>query len=235
MNKIGTFLTVAALALMAGACTSKSYVVHAPPMEESLRASALAGQPVAPYRLQVGDKLNVRFYRNPELDQEVVIRPDGKISLPYVDDVQAAGRSPAELDVELSTRYTGELANPSLTVVVVEYGVGQIFIGGEVKQEGLVNLGGGMTLYQAIVASGGFADSARRSAVVLLRRNEDGERIAREIDVRPIATGANPGDDVPLQPFDMVLVPRSGVTNVNLWVQQYIRDNLPINVIPLFN
>jgi protein involved in polysaccharide export with SLBB domain len=235
MNKIGTFLTVAALALMAGACTSKSYTVHAPPAEGNLRASALSGQPPAPYRLQVGDKLNVRFYRNPELDQEVVIRPDGKISLPYVDDVQAAGRTPAELDVELSTRYTGELANPSLTVIVVEYGVGQIFIGGEVKQEGLVNLGGGMTLYQAIVASGGFADSARRSAVVLVRRNEDGERIAREIDVRPIATGANPGDDVPLQPFDMVLVPRSGVTNVNLWVQQYIRDNLPINVIPLFN
>ncbi len=234
MNKIGMKLNVVALALLAAGCTSKSHIVHAPPAEADIRASAQAGVPPAPYRLQIGDKLSVRFYRNPELDQEVVVRPDGKISLPYVDDVQAAGRTPPELDADLTKKYTGELATPNLTVVVVEYGVGQIFVGGEVKQEGLVNLGGGMTLYQAVVASGGFADSARRSAVVLVRRNENGERVAREVDVLPIANGSDPGVDVPLQPFDMVLVPRSGVTNVNLWVQQYIRDNLPINVLPLF-
>ena len=91
-----------------------------------------------------------------------------------------------------------------------------------------------MTLVQAVYAAGGFLETAQRSNVVLVRKDEQGSRISRAVDVRAVASGKDASQDVPLQPYDMVFVPRSGITNVNLWVQQYIRDNLPVNLVPLF-
>jgi len=228
-NTVLRIAVVLAATILSG-CTAKTYMIQARPAENSFEVrNAPRGLP-GPYRLHVGDQLNIRFYRNPELDQEVTVRPDGMISLPYVDDVKAAGLTPPELDAQLTKMYTGELATPDVTVIVVTFAGQRIYVGGEVARQGILDLTANLTLIQAVMAAGGFTNYARRDKVVLVRQGpEEGTRIARAIDVRPIIDGSDPNGDVPLEPYDMVLVPTSGIGNLNQWVNLYIREMLPIN------
>ena len=182
------------------------------------------------YRLQVNDLLQIRFWNNQELDGQVRIRPDGKISMPYVDDVVAAGLTPEELDMQLVERYSAELASPEITVIVSETG-SQVYVGGEVGSEGPVRLTGNLSLLQAIQAAGGFRTTARRKDVLLIRRPPGGEPVARAVDLRPVLSGADPGLDLALKASDIVFVPRTKIANVNLFVQQYVNQILPIQSI----
>jgi polysaccharide biosynthesis/export protein len=186
-----------------------------------------------PYVLQVGDELAIKFYTNPELNEDVKVRPDGKISLQLIDDVQAAGLSPMQLDAELTKRYTGELADPNVSVIVRVSGLQQVYVSGEVGKQGAVPLVGELTLYQAIQTAGGFLDTAHRRQVILIRKGPDGKPFGRAIDVRHVQAGENPEWDVPMRPLDMVFVPRSKIANVDLFVKQYIRDALPIQYLPI--
>lgn len=186
-----------------------------------------------PYLLQVGDELAIKFYTNPELNEDVKIRPDGMISLQLIDDVLAAGRSPGELDADLTKRYTGELADPQVTVIVRRSGLNRIYIDGEIGKPGVVTLAGGMTLYQAIQRAGGLLETAHRKQIILIRKGPDGQPVGRAIDIRPIQRGFNPALDIPLRPLDMVFVPRSKIAEVNLFVKQYIRDTLPVQAFPI--
>lgn len=226
---IGKLLATVASVAMATGCTSSMYQVKAEPAPIEIRVSAQPHTLPGPYRLQVDDLVTVRFYRNPELDQDARVRPDGMISLPYVDDVRAAGLTPVELDHMLTTAYTGELATPDVTVIVVEFGAQRVFVGGSVENEGIVELRGEMTVFQAINAVGGFDRWARRDQVVLMRRDAQGVVKAWAIDTRQIANGQSPELDIMLMPYDIVHVPRSAIANVNLWVDQYIRENIPLN------
>ncbi len=194
----------------------------------SVAESPLPQVEPTPYRLQIGDRLGIRFWGNPELNEEVTIRPDGVISLPFVDEVQAAGLTPAELDAELTRRYTGELARPEITVMVLDFPSHKVFVGGEVGRRGSVELTGRLTLLQAIQEAGGFQITARRDQVLLIRSLSEGEIIARSIDLRPVLSGANPAADIPLQPLDVVFVPRTKIENVKLFIEEYIFGLLPI-------
>ena len=184
---------------------------------------------VQPYRIQIGDQIAVRFYRNPELNHEVIVRPDGRISLPFVDDVDAVGLTPQELDVSLTRRYKGELAVPDVTVIVQGFGGQRIYVGGEVSSEGVFDLRGGMTLYQAINQAGGFTDIAHRRQVILIRKGPDGRPKGHSIDLVAVEHGTRPENDVPLQPYDVVFVPKSKIGQMDQWVDQYIRRLLPIS------
>jgi len=223
-------IAVVLIASTVSGCTAKTYMIHAPMAEDTFEVrNAPRGLP-GEYRLHVGDQLSVRFYRNAELDQQVVVRPDGMISLPYVDDVKAAGLTPAELDAQLTKMYTGELSTPEVTVVVVTFAGQRIYVGGEVARQGILDLTANLTLLQAVMAAGGFTNYSRRDAVVLVRQGpEEGTRIARRIDIRPVLDGSDPNSDVPLEPYDMVLVPTSSIGNINQWVNLYVREMLPIN------
>ena len=182
------------------------------------------------YRLQVDDLLEVKFWGNEELDQRVRIRPDGKISLPYVDDVTASGRTPRELDAELVQRYSPELARPEITVMVVETGA-LVYVGGEVGSEGPVALRGGLTMFQAIQAAGGFLQTARRNEILLIRRPAGEEPLARAINLRPVLSGKAPELDLSLEASDIIFVPRTKIANVNLFVQQYVNQIIPFQTI----
>jgi polysaccharide biosynthesis/export protein len=186
-----------------------------------------------PYVLTVGDELSIKFYTNPELNEDVKVRPDGMISLQLIDDVLAAGQSPQQLDAELTKRYTGELADPQITVIVKRAAGHRFYIGGEVENQGVRPLMGGLTLYQAIQRSGGFKTTAHRKQVILIRRGPDGLPTGIAVDVRPIQRGEHPEVDLPMRPLDVVFVPRSKIANVNLFVQQYIRDALPVSYFPI--
>ena len=182
-----------------------------------------------PYQIQVGDALAIKFYRNPELDQDVVVRPDGNISLPFIDEVHCAGLTPEQLDKEITRRYVGELAIPDITVIVSAFGGHRVYVDGMVAKPGMVPLAGGLTMASAIASAGGFRNEAIRQQVILIRRDAEGKPVGHAVDMRVVQYGQEPDNDVLLQPYDIVYVPRSKIANANLWVQQYIRDMLPIH------
>jgi polysaccharide export outer membrane protein len=195
-------------------------------------APTIAEQPLppadaTPYRMMPGDLLQIRFYGNAELNEEVPIRPDGGISLPFVGDVKAAGVSPSDLGQDLVRRYTGELRNPQVVVVVKEFGGQRVWVGGEVSHPGMIPIRGPITLFGALQEAGGLLPSARRKQIVLIRP-DGGRPIGRTIDIRPVASGANPELNVQLQALDVVFVPRNHISNVDVFVDQYFKQLLPI-------
>jgi protein involved in polysaccharide export with SLBB domain len=211
-------------ALLAAAGCSAYTPVGAP----NIRDNPLPQPQSVAYRMVPGDLLSIKFYGNPELNEDVPIRPDGAISLAYIGDVPVAGLTPGELDSDLTRRYTGELARPRVTVVVREFGNQRVYVGGEVGKPGVIAMKGSLTLMQALQEAGSLTPSSRRQQVVLIRTTADGKRIGRTIDIRPLVSGAEPGMDVPLQALDVVFVPRTRISNVDLFVEQYIRQLLPI-------
>lgn len=233
-------MVVLALVTSAAACSggpaAQPRLADAPGSEGATLYPTLQENPApaaVPYVLQVGDELAIKFYTNPELNEDVKIRPDGMISLQLIDDVQAAGRSPADLDAELSRRYTGELADPQISVIVRTAAGHRMYVDGEVNKPGVVDVVGGMTLYQAIQVAGGLLDTAHRKQIILIRKGPDGQSVGRSIDVRGIQRGSRPGDDIPVRPLDIVYVPKSKIATVDLFVKQYIRDALPISTLPI--
>ena len=179
-----------------------------------------------PYRIRVGDALDVRFYKTPELNAEKVpVRNDGKISLDLVGDVQAAGLGPDELASDLRTAYSKELEDPRIAVIVRDFG-GQVFIGGEVGKAAAVKYVEGMTALQAIQSAGGFNDKASYENVILMRRGQEGYQGYR-LYLKSALSGDDFTQDVALQPNDVVFVPKSRVANMNQVVDQYITKNLP--------
>jgi polysaccharide export outer membrane protein len=183
----------------------------------------------ANYRIQPGDELDISFYLNPEFDDDVVVRPDGKIGLPVVGEINARGSTPAQLAAELDRLYSQELRNPG-AVVRVDTSPGRVvYVTGEVGHPGAVQLQSGMTALQAITAAGGMTDNAGVSNVVLLRRDGCGNVHGERLDLgRAMKVKNNTEADAVLLPTDTVIVPRSGIAQIDLIVKQYVRDALPV-------
>jgi protein involved in polysaccharide export with SLBB domain len=177
------------------------------------------------YRLQNGDEIEIKVFEIAELADRVRIRPDGKISLLLLDDVQAAGLTPAELDQVLTTGYSTYYLNPRVTVIVRAFSGQRVYVGGEVNEPGMLELSGELSLLGAVLEAGGFRPSAKRSSVILLRKGESGPQIRRLNLDDMLAKGA---PDIELRPFDVVFVPRTFISKANQFVQQYIRDLLPV-------
>ena len=179
-----------------------------------------------PYRIRVGDALDVRFYKTPELNVEKVpVRIDGKISLDLVGDVQAAGLGTDELATDLVRAYSKELEDPRIAVIVRDFG-GTVFVGGEVGKSASLKFSDGLTALGAIQATGGFTDRASKENVILVRRT-GGRYEGYRLFLQQALTGEDFTQDVALQPNDVLYVPRSRVANVNVFVEQYINKNLP--------
>jgi polysaccharide biosynthesis/export protein len=232
-SALSKFVLIALCMGFTTGCASYAEYGGLPTLEQE-QAKAPAPPP-PPYKIEVGDQVQVRFYRNPELDQLVVVRPDGYVSLPFVDDVMVVGKTPQEVDNDLTERYRGELAVPDVSVIVQGFGAQRFFIAGEVRSEGQHPYVGGLTLYQAIDLAGGFLDSAHRRQVILIRRAPNGLPAGHSFDLRQVEHGTDPEKDVMLQPLDVVYVPKSKIANINLFMDQYVRGLLPINPSALAN
>ncbi len=180
------------------------------------------------YRIQPGDQLDISFYLNPEFNDEVSVRPDGKITLRLVGSVQAAGLTPDQLAQELDKGYSSELRDPGASVHVKSMPSREVYVEGRVVKPGAFPLQPGMTALQAISDAGGFADDASDSSVVLIRRDMCGTPHGTKLDLNAAVNKDGSDEDVALLPRDMIVVPRSGIGNVDLFVQQYIRNLIPV-------
>jgi protein involved in polysaccharide export with SLBB domain len=182
------------------------------------------------YRIQIGDQLDVKFFYNPELNEQVTVRPDGRISLQLVHELVVAGLTPDELTGSLTKKYAPELKKPEITVIVRSFGGHKIYVDGEVNKSGMFPLMGFMTVLQAISQAGGVKDTARTSEVVIIRRGENNEPFVSQVNLRKVINGTDMSQDITLKPFDIVYVPRSPIADINIWVDQYIRKNIPIPI-----
>ena len=190
-----------------------------------------AGTPEpGPYRVQVGDRIAVQFFKTDELDQELTVGPDGAISLLLVGVVECNGHTVTELTEEITLRYERELREPQLTVSVAEYSSMAVYVSGEVYEPGLLPYRGGQTVLEAITEAGGFRETARLTDVVIVRKGRDGQALGTVVDVKSMLRDAEFGENVTLLPSDVIFVPRSRIADANLWVDQYIRKLLPLNV-----
>lgn len=186
--------------------------------------------PVQEYRIQPGDQLDIKLFYNPELNEQLTVRSDGRITLQLVNDVVAAGRTPAELTQILNKAYAAELANPKVAVIVRTSVADKVYVDGEVNRAGLITMPGPMTILQSIAQAGGLKETAKTDQVLVLRRGADGQVNTLEVNLKAALQGADSASDIFLRPNDIVLVPKSGIANVNTWIDMYIRKNIPLPI-----
>jgi polysaccharide export outer membrane protein len=179
------------------------------------------------YRIQVGDVLDITFFKATEMDEIRTVGPDGDIHLPLVGRVNVVGRTVDDVTAEITEGYRQEMINPQITVSVAEYSGLQVYVSGEVNRPGFQDYHGGLTLVQAISSAGGFNDRARRQEVLLIRPGPENEPVGTLVDVKGILRKGQVSRDVPLAPLDIIYVHHKKIINVNIFVQQYISDNLP--------
>lgn len=183
-----------------------------------------------PYVIEPGDTLTLRFERNPELNEDaLVVRPDGMIAPQLIPELPAAGLTPAALSAELHRAYAGELAHPQVTVGVKTFTKHRITVAGEVTTPGVQPLLHDLTLSQAIQHAGGFLKTANRAQVIVIRHHGDGTVSGHAVDLKEVESGHHPQDDVRLQALDQIYVPKTDIANINVVVEQYIRNNIPVN------
>lgn len=142
-----------------------------PDSPNALRDGVVSAGGLRPFYLQVGDVMDLKFFLNPELDQNVIVRPDGQISIPLIGDQPAAGFTPAELKSAVLERYRGTLKNPMLEVIVRSFLPAHMYVGGEVQAPAEHEYKGHITAAQAIIKSGGFTPDARWDNVIVVRYN----------------------------------------------------------------
>lgn len=180
------------------------------------------------YKIQPGDKIDIKFYFNPDLSEQLVVRPDGRISLQLIPEIRAAGLTPRELTEALKQAYSAELAKPELTVIVRTFTAQRIFVGGEVGKAGEQPLIGPVTVLHAIAMAEGFTDSARTTEVIVIRRRPDSRALVIPVNIKAAISGADLGQDLALMPYDVVYVPRSSMARANLFVEQFIKKMIPV-------
>jgi polysaccharide biosynthesis/export protein len=162
----------------------------------------------ADYHLALGDKLRIEVYRDAQLSQSVQIRPDGRITLPLIGDLDASGRTPIELRDVIARQLKEYMTNPVVTVIVVETKAPVAYIMGEVNHPGAVSLGDEpLTVLQALALAGGLKDFADTKNIHILRRaDKAGQRSEQTIsfNYKDAIKGSAP---VYLSPGDTVVVP----------------------------
>ena len=182
---------------------------------------------VPPYRLGPGDRFQVKFMLVPDMDEEVMIGPDGSAGLRMAGQVEAAGLTPGELADLIESRARRWMRAPQVSIGLKETPSNRAYVGGAVARPGPYLLNGRIGVMEAITLAGGFDREARYEEVVLIRRNPDNKPMLRTIDTRRfLETGAAVGD-VPLVAGDILFVPRSSIAETGLWVEQFINRIVP--------
>jgi polysaccharide export outer membrane protein len=180
------------------------------------------------YRFYPGDQIELRVPSAPELNKTLVVQPDGRVSAPLVGSIMVADRSTQEVEAALTQAYASQLIRPQVEVNLTAATPLKVFVGGEVDKPGVYDMPGPIDTLQAIIEAGGFKTSAQRNKVVLIRRAADGRAMMRIVDLRRGETDPSHMDVAPLRRFDVIFVPRTSVSEVGIWVQQYLRDASPI-------
>jgi len=173
---------------------------------KSTTGTATSAKPSADYTIGVGDVLNIVFWREQELSGEVVVRPDGKITVPLIKDVMALGLTPAQLQAELETAARRFIQEPNVTVSVRTINSRNVYITGNVVRPAAYPLNGPTTVLQFIAQAGGVLEFAKADEIVIMRK-ENGKDISFKFNYNDVKKAKNLSQNIELKPGDTVIVP----------------------------
>src|SRR5262245_1302457 len=188
--------------LAAGGLQAQEAAKGAPAQPRSATPAAATAD--AGYKIGPQDVLRVDVWKETEISRSVPVRPDGKISLPLLNDVQAAGLTAMELAGVITEGLKKFITNPQVTVTVTEINSRRIYVTGEVTKPGAYALLPNMTALQAETSAGGLTQFANPKKIYVLR-NESGKQAKHPFNYKAVLDGKQ--DDIPLQPGDTIVVP----------------------------
>jgi polysaccharide biosynthesis/export protein len=186
----------------------------APPTTSASAVALRAATTVVPagvatpsdYVIGPDDVLTIVFWREQELSSEVAVRPDGKISLPLLNDVQATGLTPEQLRVNLTQAANRYVEDPAVTVVVKAINSRKVYITGAVGKPGPYALSGPTTVLQLIAMAGGVDEYAKSDRIVVMR-SENGRTVSHKFNYKQVTQGKNLQQNIELKPGDTLVVP----------------------------
>ena len=201
---------VAALSVVAaaqsGGAASPSPNANAPVRPAGAPASPAGVTPPAGYVIGPDDQLSIVYWREKDLSADVVVRPDGFISLPLLNDVQASGLTPEQLRVAITQGATKFVEEPTVSVVVKAINSRKVFITGQVGKPGPYPLAAPTTVLQLIATAGGIAEYADKKKIVVVRK-ENGKETTRRFNYDDVMKGKNLAQNIELMPGDSIIVP----------------------------
>jgi polysaccharide export outer membrane protein len=159
------------------------------------------------YQIGPEDLLDIAVWNNTSISRTTPVRPDGKISLPLLNDIQAAGLTPMQLRDTIAKKLAEYMPNPEVSVIVREVNHFKVSVLGEVKKPGMYAFKSSATVLDAIAVSGGLNDFAARSKIVVIRNDGNGNSKRIPVNYNRIVSSGAEGDNVVLRPGDIVLVP----------------------------
>lgn len=169
-------------------------------------APTQAVTPPADYVIGPDDVLSVVFWREDDLTADVIVRPDGKITLPLINDIQAAGLTPEQLRASVAKAASPFIDAPTVMVRIKEIKSRFVTIVGEVQNQGPVALGAPMTVLQLIGRAGGLTEFANKKNIMVIR-NENGREGTFKFNYNDVSRGENLKQNIELKPGDTVVVP----------------------------
>lgn len=220
-RNFGVAVAILGLAFLAG-CAAKTETSS--PI--TILSTVASPRPLPRVIIGPGDVLDVKFFDLPELNESQAVRPDGKIALQLVGDVDVAGMSPAQITENLGTLFQPHLLKPKISVVVRSFRNNRVYVGGEVRAPGSFELSSAMTPLEAIIQAGGFDMRSAKIKNVVLIRHADGKRYGYNLNLQD-AQSAAATNDFYLEPFDIIWVPRTAIAKVDQWIDQYINKIIP--------
>jgi polysaccharide biosynthesis/export protein len=174
--------------------------------DTKVNAEAAAKPPESlDYVIGADDTLHISVWKEPDLSETLPVRPDGKISMPLLNDITAAGLTPLELRDSITDKLKKYISDPRVTVVVTAMNSRRVFVTGEVNHTGPISLLPHMTVLQAL-AQAGFTQFANPKAIYLLR-TQDGKQAKLPFNYKDVVKGNHPEQNIELKPGDTIVVP----------------------------
>jgi polysaccharide export outer membrane protein len=172
----------------------------------SVQAQPIPATTDPTYVIGPSDELNVSVWDQTQLTRTVPVRPDGMISLPLINDVQAAGRTPGQLRVTITEKLTSFVKDPQVTVIVTQMNSQRVYVLGQVARAGAYPMLPGMNVLQAISSAGGLVQFAKQGSIMILR-TENGQQVRLPFNYKDVINGKRTEQNILLKPGDTVVVP----------------------------
>jgi polysaccharide export outer membrane protein len=210
MRRLSLFILFALLAIAAPVRAQDSANSAGTPSSEK-NQNAAPSTPVAAtkdpgYVIGPQDVLDIDVWKEKELTRVVEVRPDGRISLPLLNDIQASGLTPMQLAANITDGLKKFITDPQVTVIVTQINSQRVYILGEVTKPGAYPLLPGMNVLQALSAAGGFTMFANTKKIYVLRK-ENGKQTKFSFNYKDVISGKHAGENIVLQAGDQIMVP----------------------------
>jgi polysaccharide biosynthesis/export protein len=193
------------LAVLLGASSSSACSTVCPSISQEEKQSFLAVKPEeGGYIINSGDQLQVEVWQNQTLTRPVTVRPDGKITMPLVNDVQAAGDTVPQFQARLTEKLKQFVKDPIVSITVLNFSDKRIFIQGQVRNSAAYNYSGDLYLLQALTLAGGTTPFSEGCAVIVRRKGD--QFLRYDVDLDPVMSGKELKQNIALQPNDVLTV-----------------------------